>query len=263
MTHLNSSKSPFTNTRGNGVTEVTWWDLSAFWSWLIMLGILLAVGFVKTYLDKELPPVFFHYSCVVAGILLMIILGHSFFRLELTDYGLKKCNGVRLLPGILGKSLSAESISEARLEGVSDYSDFDSTEYKVVVITSAGTTMRIGRSFEKEHADFLCSLIKPIAKGSALGKSTGPRVIEILLWAVATVAFSLLIGISRHEDLDFPLSTNMKILGSLLGFAFFLFVFIKGRLPFREMEPSRLQLVIYILSSAMLFIGSMYWLYWI
>lgn len=251
----------FRVSHANGQVVVHWRDLSGVWAWSILLAIVIAALFVKTYLDKDLPVAIFHTACLLTAGFLIVLIPGAYYRLELSNEELTLYNGVRLFPGVPGRRIKSTEITGVEIKQKTDYSDFDANEWKVLIETTSGNRIRIGSVFEKGDAEYLCNLLRPFSKGLKNTTKASERLAEILFWSLLTAASAVLIGLSGHENLDYSPSTNMRILGSLLSMVFFTFIFFKTLLPFRGMEPSRIQAVMYIICSIVFFAIGIYGIY--
>ena len=220
-----------------------------------MLGLLLVVGFVKTFLDRQAPVYLFIIILVITVVVLSFLWFRNYWRIRVNKQTLTLYNGFAALTNTGGRTFAVDEISTISSRQAFGPADDSDPLYVVVMQLKNGKRIKIGNSIAHEASRALLQDLKPfVITGGGLSKFKFTLGTRIVAEIVVMIAAGLLLGVAPSEDFDTTKSGAMKVALSLCGYSF-MFYFVS-----RQEHYEGKRIVLFIAGLAVTCVLG-YWLY--
>jgi len=254
---LNRPKSTrfYTITTVGDDTIFHWHDKSGVFVGGIMLGILLIISFVKTFLDRQAPVYLFFVILIFTAALLSFLWFRNYWRIRVNKQMLTLYRSFAALTNTDGRTFPIAEISTISSRQAIGPADDSDPLYVVVMQLKNGKRIKIGNSIAHEESKALLEDLKPfVITGGELTEFKFSLSARLVAEIVVMIATGLLIGVAPSEDFDYTKSNAMKLALSLGGYSF-MFYFISQQ---EHYEGKRV--VLFIVGLAATFVMG-YWLF--
>lgn len=235
----------FTSTTEGEDTILYWHDKGSVFVAGIMLGILLVIGFVQTFIDRNAPLYLFIWLVVITVVVLTFLWFRNYWRIRVNKQSLTLYRGVTALSRMGGRTFSIAEIGTITSRTARGPADDNESLEVVVMQLRNRKKVRIGNSLAREEALALLQELRPfVSTGGTLAEYKFSVSAILLAEMAVMIVAGLLMSVGSSEYSDLVSSPAMKVAAGGVGYVF-MFIMIS-----RQEKYEGKRIVLFIASLA-------------